>query len=137
MSDRKYQSNVDVDFVEELDTPEEYKQRAGMFAELWGWVEKKIYRTNRLKGWLNRERRDGELIALIHSEISECLEWLRHDNPKSDHVPEISGAEEELADAIIRIMDLAYMKKWNIPRALFLKMEYNKTRPYRHGGKKF
>ena len=135
MSDKEDQTNIDVNFIEDLESPEEYKQSAGMFAELWGWVEKKIYRTNRLKGWLVIERRDGELVALIHSEISECLEWLRHGNPASDHVPEISGAEEELADAIIRIMDLAYHKKWNIPKALFLKMEYNKTRPYRHGKK--
>ena len=131
------EGQLDFDFIEDLESPEEYKGSAGLFATLWGWVEKHIYRTNRLKGWLTKERRDGELIALIHSEISECLEYLRHGNPASDHVPEISGAEEELADAIIRIMDLAYNKKWNIPRALFLKMEYNKTRPYRHGGKKF
>lgn len=137
MSDKEDQANIDVNFIEELDTPEFYKQSAAMFSELWGWVEKKIYRTNRLKGWLTTERRDGELIALIHSEVSECLEALRHDNPASKHVPEISGAEEELADVIIRIMDIAYMHKWNIPKALFLKMEYNKTRPYRHGGKKF
>lgn len=137
MSDKEDQSNIDVNFVEDLESPTEYKESAGMFAVLWQWVEKKIHRTNRLKGWLNAERRDGELIALIHSELSECLEWLRHGNPASDHVPDISGAEEELADAIIRIMDLAYAKGWNIPKALFLKMEYNKTRPYRHGGKKF
>lgn len=137
MPDKEDQSDIDVDFVEELDSPEEYKERAGMFAELWGWVEKKIVRTNRLKGWLSRERRDAEIVALIHSEVSECLEALRHDNPNSDHVPEISGAEEELADVIIRIMDFAHLKKWNIPKALFLKMEYNKTRPYMHGGKKF
>jgi len=117
MSDKEDQSNIDVNFIEELDSPEVYKHSAAMFAELWGWVEKKIYRTNRLKGWLSIERRDAELIALIHSEVSECLEYLRHDNPVSDHVPEISGAEEELADVIIRIMD--------------------KTRPYKHGGKKF
>ena len=137
MSNKEDQSNIDVNFVEALESPEEYKQSAGMFAELWGWVEKKIYRTNRLKGWLTVERRNGELIALIHSELSECLEYLRHGNPDSNHVPEISGAEEEIADVIIRIMDLSFQNKWNIPKALFLKMEYNKTRPYRHGGKKF
>lgn len=138
MSIREAQQ-LDFDFIEELDTPEAYRNKAGMFTELWGWIEKNVYRTNRLKGWLetNRERRDGELIALIHSEISECLEALRHNNPPSENVPEISAAEEELADTLIRIMDMAFHRKWNVPRALFLKMEYNKTRPYKHGGKMF
>jgi hypothetical protein len=128
---------LEIDFVDNLDTPEDHKIKVEMFVELWSWVESNIYRINRLKGWLTKERRDGELIALIHSEVSEALEGLRHGNPASDKIPEVSQAEEELADAIIRIMDIGYNKKWNIPKALFLKLEYNKTRPYRHGGKQF
>ena len=124
-------------FIDDLETPESYKEKAGIFAELWLWVEKNIYKTNVLKGWTTLERRDGELIALIHSEVSEALEALRKGNPMSKKVPEITHAEEELADAIIRIMDMAFNKKWNMPRAIFLKMEYNKTRSYRHGGKQF
>lgn len=126
-----------LDFLDKLRVNKVHSRKAGLFAELWAWVEKEVNRNNRLKGWLTVERRDGELIALIHSEVSECLEALRHDNPVSDHVAEISLAEEELADVIIRVMDLAYCKGWNIPKALFLKMQYNKTRPYRHGNKKF
>ena len=43
----------------------------------------------------------------------------------------------ELADVIIRIMDYARGKGLNVAEALVLKMEYNTTRPYKHGGKKF
>ena len=37
------------------------------------------------KGFWETERNDGEIIALMHSELSECLEGLRHKNPPSDN----------------------------------------------------
>ena len=68
------------------------------------------------KGWWKGERNDGELIALMHSELSEALEGLRHDNPPSDHIPQFSAVEEEMADVIIRIMDFALAKSTELPR---------------------
>lgn len=82
-------------------------------------------------------RNDGELIALIHSELSEALEALRHGDPPDDKVPEFRGAETEMADAIIRIMDMGVARGWRIAEALVAKMAFNETRPHRHGGKKF
>ena len=81
------------------------------------------------------ERNFGEIIALIHSELSEALEGYRHGNPKSDHIPEFSAIEEELADAVIRILDTAFEMKLRLAEAIIAKIEFNATRPYKHGKK--
>jgi NTP pyrophosphatase (non-canonical NTP hydrolase) len=89
------------------------------------------------KGWWKGERNEGELIALMHSELSEALEAMRHGNPPDDKIPEFSGVEAELTDVIIRIMDMAAAKGYRVGDAIVAKINYNKNRPYKHGGKKF
>lgn len=80
---------------------------------------------------------DGTRIALMHSELSEALEGLRRGNGHSYHIPDFSAVEEEFADVIIRIMDVSQERGWKVAEALIAKMEFNATRPQRHGGKKF
>lgn len=96
----------------------------------------KIYSINECNGfWDDREDRNvGEMIALIHSELSEALEAHRKDLP-DDHLPYYKGLEVELADAMIRILDMAVGLELNVIEALFDKVEYNKSRPYKHGKK--
>lgn len=89
------------------------------------------------KGWWKGERNEGELIALMHSELSEALEAIRNGNPPDDKIPEFTGVEAELADVIIRIMDMAAAKSYRVGEAVVAKINYNKNRPYKHGGKKF
>lgn len=96
-----------------------------------------VHQMAKEKGWWDGERNDGELIALMHSELSEALEFLRHGNPASDHIPNFSGAEEEMADCIIRILDMAAARGWRVGEALIAKREFNAGRAHRHGGKKF
>ena len=89
------------------------------------------------KGWWEGERNECELIALMHSELSEALEAIRNGNPPDDKIPEFTGVEAELADVIIRIMDMAAAKGYRVGEAVVAKINYNKNRPYKHGGKKF
>lgn len=75
-------------------------------------------------------------IALMHSELSEALEAWRHDDPMSDHIPKYTGMEEEFADVIIRVMHLAHVMNLRVAEAVIKKIEFNASRPYKHGGKK-
>lgn len=72
-------------------------------------------------------------LALVDTEIAEAIEGLRHGDPASDKIPEFRASEEELADAIIRIMHYAAFHKLRVAEALVAKFQMNHTRPYRHG----
>jgi hypothetical protein len=127
------------------------------------FIRDQVHATAIDKGWWeNGERNFGEVIALMHSELSEAYEeyrnghamnevYYRHELvPGSDFEIEVDSETEvtfkkpgkpegipvELVDVLIRIFDWAGYYKISLGEILAKKMHYNTTRPYRHGGKK-
>lgn len=73
------------------------------------------------------DRNVGELLILIVSEIAEAMEAHRKDLNDS-HLPHRPGIEVELADAIIRICDLAGGLNLDLGGAVLEKLRYNAQR---------
>jgi hypothetical protein len=91
-----------------------------------------IHRANVQVGWWdNISVEDANVVpaklALVHSEISEALEGHRK-GLMDDKLPHRSMIEVELADAVIRILDLAGALGLNLGGAICEKLEYNATR---------
>lgn len=101
----------------------------------WG---EDVHHLARLKGWWeNVERSTLAAFANIHGEISEAWESFRIGNPKSEKIPEFTQIEEEMADVVIRVMDVCQANGWDLEKAIKAKHEFNKGRSFRHGGKKY
>lgn len=116
---------------------------------------KLIGEINKEKGWRDLDRRPLELHDLMHCEISEASEEVRKGmrpvykiccidvcekniltcKEKNCPYTKPEGEAVELIDAVIRIMDYFDMNGWDFEEILKMKIEYNKTRSFRHGGK--
>lgn len=79
-----------------------------------------------------QKRNRGEMIALMHSELSEMLEGVRKPGPDS-HCPEFTSEEVEAADVLIRLLDYTTGFNLRLFEAMIAKMEYNASRPHKHG----
>jgi len=93
------------------------------------------------KGWWENPRPVPELLALLHSEISEALEEYRMPGKfEPSKIRYVKGKPEgfgvELADVFIRLMDMSNALGIDMEKMVQVKMDYNSTRPYRHGNKK-
>ena len=89
------------------------------------------------KGWYDRKRDIPELCMLITCELAELVEAYRNGdlNKPCDKPIQLTCMEEEIADIIIRTLDMAGAYGIDVVRAVQVKHDYNIDRPKRHGGK--
>jgi NTP pyrophosphatase (non-canonical NTP hydrolase) len=121
-------------------------------------LAKEVHENVKDKGFFDKEKNIGEMLCLIHSEVSEALEadrenryavktWNIEKNIDLDDLEspgmkryfqqEFEVAikntfEDELADIIIRVMDLAAYKGINLEYHIKMKMAYNSLRERMH-----
>lgn len=93
---------------------------------------REAFETAKQNGWHEEKREFGTLIALMHSELSEALEAYRKD---SEDVM-WSHITEELADVCIRIFNACGEYELDLATAIESKMEKNKARGYKYGGRR-
>lgn len=87
------------------------------------------YNKDYLPNAVSGNRPLSELIALMHSELSEALEGARQTDPEKQNVG------EEFADTVIRILDACEYMGINLEFEIYKKIEKNKARAYKHGKK--
>ncbi len=114
-----------------------------------------IHQNNKAKGFWDKERNIGELLMLVTSELGEAMEahrkskfanWENYDklrlqlgnNPNAfdtvsfeEHIKDTF--EDEIADAVIRLLDLAAGLGIDLEKHISSKVQYNETRPTLHG----
>ncbi len=113
-----------------------------LFAVALHDAEEEVYAVNEANGWFEADRTVGDDIALLHSEVSEMLEAYR-DGGLGDATYDVrdgkpvkpEGFGSEAADVLIRLLDTCKRRKVNLAWEFERKLEHNKTRGHRHGGK--
>lgn len=122
-------------------------------------IAKWVHQIAKSKGWHIHDRSFGDIIALVHTELTEAFEEYRSghrptevrigekiyaepDNGDWDEMALVAreglkpeGLGIELADAVIRILDYAEEVGLDMDELIRVKTIFNRTRPYRHGGK--
>lgn len=122
-------------------------------------LSKKVHENAKSKGFFDSEKNIGEMLCLIHSEVSEALEadrknhhavksWNLEKNVDMDDLDSTTmqqyfmqefevaiknSFEDELADIMIRVMDLAAFKGIDLEYHIKMKMAYNSLRAHKHG----
>jgi NTP pyrophosphatase (non-canonical NTP hydrolase) len=113
-------------------------------------LAERIYRNAKKHGFHKRGENLPEKLMLIVSEVSEACEALRRGKRFEGslraglrdfrNLPEVvfeadvkDTFEDEIADAIIRLLDLAHSVGMDVNFHVREKMRYNESRPFKHG----
>ena len=124
-------------------------------------LSQQIHENAKSKGFYEGEKNTGEMLCLIHSEVSEALEADRKGKftvlAEDWHLEGMANKnfgktfsdddvfkmrfedsvkdtfEDELADIMIRVMDLAAYRGIDIENHIKAKMRYNAMREHKHG----
>ena len=105
-----------------------------------------IYEVAKSKGFWDNERNVGEMLMLVTSELGEAMEAHRKGNffkgekllegDKEYFEARVKDTfEDEIADAIIRLLDMAGGLGIDLEFHINAKLQYNKSRTKFHGKK--
>lgn len=131
-------------------------KKNNMKKETLNELAKKIHENAKNKGFHEGKKNLGEMLCLVHSEVSEALEADRKNNYflnsiwdikqinntpsdeffKSDYKSFVKDSfEAELADIIIRVLDICAMLNIDIDSFVKANMRNNTLREIKHGKK--
>jgi len=103
-------------------------------------ISKRCHGDAKKLGWYDsgKVKSDVESLMMVVTELAEAVEELRVPEAQLEYKgkngkPE--GVAVELADAVIRLLDLAEFKGIDLERVILEKLDFNLTRGYRHGNK--
>ena len=100
-------------------------------------LAKRAHAISKSKGFYDRQPPLMEQLVLVHAEVSEAVEASRvgDDRLRIDDKGKPVGVPAELADVLIRVLDICANRGIDIEEAVSKKLAYNETRPYKHGKK--
>lgn len=114
---------------------------------------REAHENSKSKGFYDEPKNIGEMLALIHSEVSEaleadrkgkycqeyddCAQYLDEDDRFiAAYKADIKGTfEEEMADIVIRVFDMCGYKGIDLAAHVDMKMRFNSLREHKHGKK--
>lgn len=115
-------------------------------------LAKEVHQINKDKGFWDKKRNVGEMLMLVTSELGEAMEAHRKgkfanweafeaNQNETENAPENfkehikDSFEDEIADATIRLLDMAAGLNIDLDKHIQTKLDYNRSRERFHGKK--